>query len=385
MMKSVRLPKMAAMPRPIARARSVCLTRTAIAVCLLPATIAVAQTNQTIPSSTYTRPQRLVAVEGNRRLNLFCLGRGSPTVLFDAGAGENMMVWRHVQRQVASATRACAYDRGGYGFSDPAERASDARNVVSDLHRLLEAAALAPVVYVGHSIAGLYGALLVVTYPGDVAGAVLVDPAFPHSFELTSAAYTAAERARMSKMLTQGIAHIRDCLTLARAHTLSKPTTRAASSCIATGGYAEPLDGTLRRELERQYARPKVYAAALSEYGSLWPGAGEVLSVDDREIDAAGVDVGDRPLIVLTRGNPQTPPPGIAPAHAAAGDTAWLAGHTALARTSTRGSHIVVPNAGHHIQFDQPAAVIDAVRRVVADVRHGAAPADMGYPARKAR
>lgn len=120
-----------------------------------------------------------------------------------------------------------------------------------------------------------------------------------------------------SKMLTQGITQIRDCLALARARALLRPRTRAASSCIETGGYAEPLDDTLRRELERQYAHPKVYGAALSEYGGLWPEAGEVLSVDDREIDAAGVEFGDRPLIVLTRGNPQTPPPGIAPAHAA--------------------------------------------------------------------
>ena len=37
--------------------------------------------------TAYLHPQRLVAVQGARRLNLYCLGQGSPTVLFDAGGG----------------------------------------------------------------------------------------------------------------------------------------------------------------------------------------------------------------------------------------------------------------------------------------------------------
>jgi pimeloyl-ACP methyl ester carboxylesterase len=353
-----------------------------IAVYLLSSASAVAQSSETVPSSAYTHPQRLVAVEGKRRLNLFCMGSGSPTVLFDAGAGENMMVWRHVQRQIAAVTRACAYDRAGYGFSDAAAHPSDARNAVNDLHRLIHATGSAPVVYVGHSIAGVYGALLVATYPRDVAGVVLVDPAFPHSFELMNASYTPAEHAQMSKVLAQGIASIRECLTLARTGALSKPMTKTASSCVDTRGYAEPLDDTLRRELKRQYAHPKLYAAALSEYGSLWPASGELLSVDDRQIDKTGVNFGDRPLVVLTRGNPLPPVPGIASAHTASGDTAWVAGHVALARTSTHGTHIVVPNTGHHIQFDQPRAVIDAVRRVVTEVRRPAASSDMKRPSR---
>jgi pimeloyl-ACP methyl ester carboxylesterase len=85
--------------------------------------------------------------------------------------------------------------------------------------------------------------------------------------------------------------------------------------------------------------------------------------------DSAGVDFGDRPLVVLTRGKAQPPLPGVTPAHTASADSAWAAGHAALVRRSTRGTNVVVPNAGHHIQFDQPRAVIDAVRRVVADLR----------------
>jgi pimeloyl-ACP methyl ester carboxylesterase len=33
-----------------------------------------------------------------------------------------------------------------------------------------------------------------------------------------------------------------------------------------------------------------------------------------------------------------------------------------LATLSTQGQLIIVPKSGHHIQLDQPAAVIDAIR-----------------------
>jgi hypothetical protein len=47
-----------------------------------------------VPSAVYAAPQRLVAVDGPRRLNLYCDGSGSPTVLLDAGSGNSMATWR---------------------------------------------------------------------------------------------------------------------------------------------------------------------------------------------------------------------------------------------------------------------------------------------------
>ena len=52
------------------------------------------------PSAVYAAPQRLVAVDGARRLNLYCTGSGNPTVLLDAGSGNWMATWRHVQEEI---------------------------------------------------------------------------------------------------------------------------------------------------------------------------------------------------------------------------------------------------------------------------------------------
>ncbi|MBW8734869.1 MAG: alpha/beta hydrolase, partial [Asticcacaulis sp.] len=135
----------------------------ALAVLAVAAVSAVAAP---VPDEFYMHPGKLVAVEGPRRINLSCLGQGSPSVLFDSGQGDSSLVWRLVQGEVAKVTRACAYDRAGIGFSDPRSGPSDAKAIVADIHALLIAAKIkTPILYVGHSAAGLYGVLLQATHP----------------------------------------------------------------------------------------------------------------------------------------------------------------------------------------------------------------------------
>jgi hypothetical protein len=47
--------------------------------------IAAKQNEAVIDDAAYTHPQRLVEVEPGRRLNLYCIGKGSPTVVFESG------------------------------------------------------------------------------------------------------------------------------------------------------------------------------------------------------------------------------------------------------------------------------------------------------------
>src|SRR5258708_14306817 len=66
----------------------------------------------------YAQPGQLVSVNGFR-LNLYCIGSGSPTVVFDSGWEDWAPAGSKVQPEVAKWTRACTYDRAGAGFSDP--------------------------------------------------------------------------------------------------------------------------------------------------------------------------------------------------------------------------------------------------------------------------
>jgi hypothetical protein len=104
------------------RCRREAITNRLLAAMLVSAIAVTGQQVETRGSSpadiVYGRTGQLVDVVGFR-LNLYCMGSGSPTVVFDSGWGDWAPTWSKVQPQIAKWTRACSYDRAGTGFSDP--------------------------------------------------------------------------------------------------------------------------------------------------------------------------------------------------------------------------------------------------------------------------
>ena len=304
-----------------------------------------------------------------RRLNLYCVGSGSPTVILDAGSGNSMATWRHVQAEIGQTTRVCAYDRAGLGFSDAAERPSDLRNIVDDLRRLVKAAPIAaPFVYVGHSLAGAIGLLYVATYPEDIAGAVMVEPAFAGEVAALEAPLPPDKRNVIADVVP------------------AKPRLRRRLSCPRSPGrarFARDRRGARLRRCQRQSRRarrrpssastvhlrtlPRVWEAQRSELASFTPERNEP-DVNTRELDAVHPSFGDKPLIVLSRGVEEGAP-GVPPAYLPKVEAAWRAGHDRIAALSSRGANTIVPGARHYIQIDRPEAVVDAVRLVVEAAR----------------
>ncbi len=138
----------------------------------------------------------LIDIGNGRHLYLTCRGSGSPTVLLEAGAGNNAQIWDQlalppdsdkeaVFPAVASFTRVCAYDRPGtlldddhLSRSDPVSGPRTAQEIVADLHALIDTAGLElPLVLAGHSFGGLVVRLYANTWPDQVAGLVMVDAA----------------------------------------------------------------------------------------------------------------------------------------------------------------------------------------------------------------
>ncbi|MDB5735881.1 MAG: hypothetical protein JWN16_2518 [Alphaproteobacteria bacterium] len=322
---------------------------------------------QPLPDETYMHPAKLVAVDGARRLNLFCMGpkrvKGSPTVLFDSGLSTSMRSWRLVQGEIAKVTRACAYDRAGIGFSDPRGTGeSDARAIVADLHALLASGEIkTPILYVGHSIAGLYGVLLAATHPGDLAGAVLVDPSFADQlFVMTAAAVAAGAPPQVGDALLASlhaqVRHSRACAALP----MPLP-----DDCL---DVPKDLSPALTAALKAQQSRPSYLLTDASENESFLPPGMSDKSPDQKELEAVAASFGDKPLVVLSHGKAPVYP-GLTPAQNAAIEKAWQDGHDRLATLSRRGSNTVVPDSAHNIQHDQPQAVIDAVLKTVAALR----------------
>jgi pimeloyl-ACP methyl ester carboxylesterase len=89
----------------------------------------------------YARPGQLVPAQATR-LNFYCMGKGSPTVVFDSGWGDWAPVWMIVQPQVAKRTRACSYDRAGAGFSDPGPLPRTSVRIAAELRSALHNAGI---------------------------------------------------------------------------------------------------------------------------------------------------------------------------------------------------------------------------------------------------
>jgi pimeloyl-ACP methyl ester carboxylesterase len=303
---------------------------------LLLGTIGVAQRIDVGPA-----PGRLVDV-GGRRLHLNCSGSGSPTVILEAGASAFALDWSLVQPGVARTNRVCSYDRAGLGWSDARPDVDTPARVVADLRRLLSAAGeRPPLVLVGASWGGLYARLYLLDHAEDVAGLVLVDPS-----------------------TEDGLFTMFEGKDVAIA---SLSAEQLASTLPASGSVPIP-----RRPAQRgapfDRLPPELYQLRITLDGrviaSMPPSVGADIVRESSEGQRAALarlsdvraaqerPMGDRPLIVLTRGQG-----GSAEAHAR------------LARQSANSRHTIVPEAGHEIHLFVPAAVVSAIQDVSLAVR----------------
>ncbi len=147
----------------------------------------------------------MVDIGHGREVYTECAGTGTPTVVLVSGSQGAHDVWSVLPKPLATSlapadlepstsavapsvsafTRVCSYDRPGTYRLDgtrspgtPVAQPTTAEQGVADLHAWLTAAGIpGPYVLVGHSWGGLIATLYASTYPSDVAGIVLVDPA----------------------------------------------------------------------------------------------------------------------------------------------------------------------------------------------------------------
>jgi pimeloyl-ACP methyl ester carboxylesterase len=316
-----------------------------------------------VPSDAYTHAHQLVAVDGSRRLNLFCLGIGKPTVVLEMGLGSSLSDWRQVQAAIAKITQVCAYDRAGYGFSDPPRRASDVDNTVDDLHRLVAAATIAkPFVLVGHSKGGLYAISYASRYPTDVAAMVLIDPALAGQASDMAKQLLPAEKAENVAQRDMQFAEVARCGEMAKNGEFQKPE-GLKSECL--DNPPNP-DAVLHQALNAEFSKAGKWQAMLSETQNITATDLTAPTKDDIEARSITFDFNDKPLIVLSAGDEQRGPT----ITEATQDRIFALRKNrinGLTAKSRRGTSIVVPKSGHDIQNDQPGAVIDAVRTVVTE------------------
>ena len=301
----------------------------------------------------YVRAQRLVDI-GGRRMNVYCTGSGSPTVVLDANESDDTSSWRFVQPLVAQHTRVCSYDRAGFGFSDPGPLPRDAAATVADLRALLDKAAIErPFVLVGYSSSTLSARLYADRHLDELAGLVLVEPDIedqePALFSVAPA---------LEPIFAEGTAAAKAC-TAAAEHGALKPGTEIYGVCTE---HDEALPASLTAVKVQRQARAEWWRAYNSDQTS-------DRTVSPAELRSEQRQYGRLPLTVVAASDVFLNWPLPPDQHQAA--RKFMRGFTApLTRYSSAGSRVEIDGCGHgDIIMRCASSVAAAIQKVVEDAR----------------
>ena len=278
-------------------------------------------------------PGQLIDV-GGHSLHLRCTGSGSPTVVFDPGAGLMSSTLGWIAPAVARETRVCVYDRAGHGWSEPADRPQDGAQTATDLHTLLERGDVpGPYVLAGHSFGGLYVQSFAAQYPDDVAGLVLVDT----TGRTSAATSTTSADGESSPDITSRVSAV-----------VASAAEVGVGRLLSQGSY-DSLPPQYAGEAEATGSTPSNVQSTIEEYLRA--------NASSRQA-AALVDFGDKPLAVLTA--------------ASGSDADKIAAHDDLTALSTNSTHRLDDDATHEsllLEQQDAAATTQAILDVVSSVR----------------
>jgi pimeloyl-ACP methyl ester carboxylesterase len=219
---------------------------------------------------------------------------------------------------LARETRICAYERAGYGESDPGPMPRSSRRAAEELHRLLRnAGEEGPFLLVGHSLGALNLQVYVATYPEEVAGLVLLDP--PPLEWLVGESYP-----DLRELFQKEVAAMR----------------RGAEAARASG------------EPEAQ-AQADFLLAVSSEHAELFGQSAE-------QVAAIG-SFGQLPVVVV--GAAEADPRFGAPAGSFR--EFWNRESRQLAEKSTEGRFVLAEGSSHAIHLDAPEVVHQVIREML--------------------
>jgi pimeloyl-ACP methyl ester carboxylesterase len=307
--------------------------------------------------SVYTKPGQLERASDGARLNFYCTGAGSPTVVFDSGWGDWAPIWAMVQPRVGW-TRACSYDRAGAGFSDAGPMPRNSLRIADELHSALHNAGIdGPYILVASSFGGNTARVFADRYMQDVAGLVFLE-SDTDDFEPVD----------MQEEDHRGQAGF-------------LPEVRACRDAIAAGKPLPPLAGAPNGTCAQMFFRswPEVawspelndkllqiaqtkasmYDAFISEM--------EQMPWDEAYLKRHRRTLGSRPIRVLSTGNHgvgsiSSPRP-TSLKHLRYEYEVTLA-QSRLLKLSTNSKQIFTKNSSEYIQFDEPDTAVAAIREV---------------------
>ena len=284
----------------------------------------------------YPAPGASYSVNG-RPMHLYCTGHGFPTVILDAGGGNDWLIWQKVQPEVAKTQRVCSYDRAGTGWSELQPGVQDAKNIAIELHQLLkQAGEKKPFVLVAASVAGFYARDYIDAFPTEVAGLVLVDSSTPEQIaEIPGSEYS-------PELIKRKHREVR-----------LEWWKEASGWALVSGGCKPEVEPGLEA-----YANVARSEACRPAYAVSWRGEADQFwnSADEA---ARARCCNDLPLLIISQDpdNPRSSQPALI-------RPIWNSLQERLKALSSRSRRIIARDSGHAVMIDRPDIVIRGIEQI---------------------
>lgn len=287
----------------------------------------------------FPMPGRLVEA-GGFQLHIHAGGSGKPTVVLEAGSGENSWSWRTVPELLEPYATVVRYDRAGYAWSESSPSPRTGANIVRELHTALQEAGLSgPYILVGHSLGGMYMRLFAQTYPEDVTALVLVD-ARDEDQERLSLAALGNER-------------------------LPEQPSPDVLAWLKRSGILRMFQDTLLTGMVDTADRGRfVDIAATSAY--FHAKAEEAELAYHTEDAIRGHSLGALPVRIITRGLPVDGTAyGLSTQTSDKLEQIWQEGQKRLLLISTDAEQVIAKKSGHYIMNTEPELIVDVIRSLL--------------------
>ena len=295
---------------------------------------------------------------GGYRLHIDVEGKGSPAVIFIAGATAFSFDWALVASEISKVTQTVTYDRPALAWSDPGPMPRTLQQDVYELHTLLEKSNVKPpYILVGHSLGGIIARMFEKKYPEEVKGLVLVDGTSENATLFIN------NKIQRLRLLSQDrpLPPIKISVD-----TFTKvPSQKEMDDFLKMVGEpkTDPPFDKLPPDIQvtRLWAmrQPKIL---LADNGMYWAEEFSAIYNDST------YSLGNKPLFVITSGQNNYPKQ--------LGDSvrselisAKLKDQEKIAGLSSNSKHIVTTKSPHEIHLTEPGLVIDAIKEVIHAVK----------------
>ncbi len=302
-----------------------------------------------LEENRFPAPGKLVDVGGYKlHINQSGSETGLPTVILDAGLGGCSLHWPAVQKAIEGFARVCSYDRAGMGWSDVSLKPRTSKVIVEELHVLLRNSnILPPYILVGHSLGGINMRLYANTYPEDVFGVVLVDSTHEKLLELLALVEEKFAKIDPKKaFLTRVKTYIFKSRFFRYVGLLRLMNTLGIKklTCVP-----EALKGQMIAK-----------TCTLKSFNTLFS-EGEYIKQSCKQVEQSSNSLVNKPLTVITAAKRPNDGSEIAQEVVAIVEKC----QKEFVALSRKGKQLIAENSGHHVNWDQPEIIVEAVREMV--------------------